>query len=1032
MTNLNKFLHELELVALWKKRIPLNPWYFVEGQIEPADIADFNYEKLPLKQVPCLWGGYDRTGWFFHNLKISDELAGEKIYLYIETSESLLFVNGQPYQGMDENHKETLLFEKCPKAAKLQLALEAYSGRTSEQRLFRKAELRVVNETGWKIYWALFNAVQVLQQMDSESSLAASFNRFCIETAHKIDARWPGSQEYEKSLKTALDYFEKGIKNFTDKLPLKLWTMGHSHIDVAWLWTIKEVKRKCGRTFSTALRLLEEYKDFHFVQSQPQLYAFTKDRYPLLYEQIKTKVREGRWEPVGGMWVEADCNVPNGESLVRQILYGKRFFEKEFGVNVNTLWLPDVFGYSWALPQILKKSEIDYFFTAKLAWNDHNEFPYNVFWWQGVDGTKLLSYLTFNSNLYNSHLDAAQIKDAYTRLRQKLVIKDALMSYGYGDGGGGVTREELENRQWLKKSPALPQLKNGSVKEFFNELANNGNQYPTWADELYFERHRGTYTSRAQAKRDNRKCEIHLRDAEIFSTFVKDALPYPKTDLQKNWQNFLTTQFHDIIPGSSIPDVYAEAKNIYHDVLDFAIKTKDRSFAELAASIDTSRAHTAAVIVFNTLSWIRTDIVRLTLERKDADFHLVDAEGRIVPHQILKKLPKGKEILFVARDVPPMGYAVFSLVEGKVTTALPGNTVEKTSIVTPFFKIEMNNAGQITRLFDKKMKREMIPEHQAGNTFETFYDFPNEWEAWDIDADATHYPLDLFKPKNIKLIDNGPVCTIFEIMLKSKKSKISQIVLFYHDLPRIDFSTKVDWHERRTLLKVAFPVNVAKPKANYEIQFGAIERNSQPGNSYDEARFEVPAQRWADISSDECGISLLNDCKYGCDAKGNRLRLTLLRSSYSPNPNAPGISVDYGAPADEGEQEFLYSIYPHSGTWQSSDTPRRGYELNSPLHAITQKPKKGKLPGTHSFIEIKKGASIIIETLKMAEDSEAVILRLFESKGHEGEAQIDLHLPFKNIQECNLMERNAAPVRYTNKSLAFKYKPYEIKTFILS
>jgi len=1032
MRRFTKLLIELE-TALWKARMPLTTWHHYAGEIEPADVARFNIKKWPTIETPFLWGGYDQTGWFFCDVKLPQIWRSEKIYLYAQSTESLLYINGRPYQGLDENHPECLLNHAQGDGSRLMLAIESYSGRMHQQSVFRSAELRIVHPAGWSLYHALKNAIEAMELLPPDSAELVNWQKFIAGTVAHIDPRQPGSEAFLASLEKALIYFEKGLSQFQTKRPLAVWPVGHSHIDVAWLWRLKEVQRKCGRTFSSMIRLLEEYPDFRFVQSQPVLYDYTEKRYPTLFEEIKKKVHEGRWEPVGGMWVEADCNISSGESLVRQVLYGKRYFEKAFGVKVNTLWLPDVFGYSGALPQILKKSEIEYFFTTKLNWNETNQFPYNVFWWQGVDGTRVLSCLLYHSSAYNCQMVARQLAEMDDQVRQRGEVENVIMPVGYGDGGGGTTRKDLESMTWLGKMPGLPSLHHGSVKSFFKTLSKKARTLPVWSNELYFEKHRGTYTSHASAKRMNRKCEIALREAEIWSVLAGPQYTYPKAQLTDTWRNFLITQFHDIIPGSSIPEVYQDSQAIYDEVLQTA-GTARKSAQQVIAGRCPAAENT--VLVFNSLSWARTDVVQLTLNRSDDKFHIVDDQDEPVALQILRVEKNRVTCLILAKEVPSLGYAAYRVREGRKKSAEPGDRVSIQSVETPYYKIKWNDQGQLERLYDVEQERSLFTRQQPGNVFQTFLDYPNEYEAWDLDDDYRDHPLALFQPESVKVVASGPICTILRAVHKSKDSRLSQDIYFYRHLRRIDFCTEVDWHERRTVLKVGFPIPSPNARAHYEIQFGVLERTLSSDTPWEKAKFEVPAQRWADVSDHQYGLALLNDCKYGYDAHNGLLRLTLLRSGYCPDPIEPSWHVQFGAPTDDGVHHLTYSLYPHSGGWQRSHVVRRGGELNAPLTAHAPKAAKPTakglaLPGRYGFIEIAKGDSLCVETCKQAEDSEEVILRVYESQGMAGDAAVQFHFPVAAVQECNLMERDAKPASFKSGLLRFSYSPYEIKTFLL-
>jgi len=630
-------------------------------------------------------------------------------------------------------------------------------------------------------------------------------------------------------------------------------------------------------------------------------------------------------------------------------------------------------------------------------------------------------------------MKVAHVAEMDLQLRQRGDVEDMIMPVGYGDGGGGTTRQDLESLPWLSKAPGLATLRLGSVKSFFKTLSKKAKNLPVWSNELYFEKHRGTYTSHAAAKRMNRKCEVLLREAEIWSALAGPLFSYPRQALSEAWHEFLITQFHDIIPGSSIPEVYGEAQDTYDRVYTTAEKIQQAALQSLAGRLAPADN---TVLVFNSLSWERTDVVQVFLNRSDDRFHFIDDQDELVPMQVISREKKRIGCLLLARQVPAMGCCSYRIVEGRKKSSWPTGRISHHGVETPLYKIRWNEDGQLEQLYDREMGREVFGREEVGNVIQTFLDYPNEWEAWDLDEDYRDHPLNVFQSDSVKVIASGPVCTILRVVLKSKESRLSQDIYFYQHLRRIDFCTTVDWHERRTVLKVAFPVQVAASKANYEIQFGTLERSLGKDTSWEKAKFEVPAQRWADLSDHEYGLALLNDCKYGYDAQPGRLRLTLLRSGYSPDPIEPCQHVQYAAPTDDGVQTMTYSIYPHAAGWQRGEVVQRGHELNNPLMSLgplkASATVKGFSPSTRfSFIEICKGKSLCLETCKQAEDSADLIIRLYESQGISGEAAVQFHFPVAGVQECNLMERDFRPASFKSGLLRFTFSPYEIKTFLL-
>ena len=1022
LDKLPRLIYELER-TLSRQVTPLSAWHVYEGELEPADVGSVDFSELPTRHVPFLWGGPGVTNWFFARLQLPRPTADEALLLHLDVGEGLVFLDGQPYHGTDLHHRDIPL----PERESVVVAVEAYSGPGPDKTLFRKAELRLVDRVAERFLRTLRNLKDVVEFFPEDSETRIQFEQVVRSALGKLDPRRPGSEAWYTSLRRAEEELQRGLATLRSGVFGEVLAVGHSHIDVAWLWRIKEVKRKCGRTFSTALRLLEEFQNFRFVQSQPQLYAYTRERYPELYEQIRRRVQEGRWEPVGAMWVEADCNLTSGESLVRQLLYGKRFFEREFGVNVRNLWLPDVFGYSWALPQLLRKAEVDGFFTAKIGWNKQNPFPHSTFWWQGVDGSEVLAHLSFHPHLYNIQLTPRDVREAWRRFRQKGVSRYLLLPFGFGDGGGGVTRDHAANLELLQDLPGLPRLRPGAVQEFFDTVRDENGALPTWNNELYFEYHRGTLTSQAAVKRANRKTELALREAEYFSSLAHlQGLRYPAAELEAAWKKLLTNQFHDILPGSSIPEVYEDALRDFEQATSAAESAKEQALAHL---IGKTRDRGNQLLVFNSLSWNRTDVARVKLDvSAGKEPEILSAEGKPVPCQVLENADGSATLLFLAEDVPALASKVYTLrfreAEGE---AKPGVSVPE-KFETDFFSVTLNELGEISSLVDKRTGRPVLSA--PGNVFQAFLDYPHAWEAWDIDEDFEDHPLGPVEPVAQRVLSDGPVATVVETTVRLESSTITQRTFLYKRLPRIDFDTEIDWHESRVLLKVAFPLNVRTRQAAYEIQFGAIERPTHRNTSWAAAQYEVAGQRWADLSEPDYGVSLLNDCKYGHDARENVLRLSLLRSPYPPPPEDAGMGAQWNRPADQGKHRVVYSLYSHPGTWQDAHTPRAGWELNVPLSVVrVETPAHSEAPGVGaSFVRIEPDSPVILDTVKKAEDSEDLILRLYESEGRRVQVKLVPGFTFTRAYETNLLERQEQPLPSRDGEIPLQFGPFEVKT----
>ena len=750
---------------------------------------------------------------------------------------------------------------------------------------------------------------------------------------------------------------------------------GHAHIDVAWLWTLDQTRQKAARTFHTVLRLMEQFADYHFTQSQPQLYEFIRQDHPVLFEAIREKVAERRWELIGGMWVEADCNLSGAESLVRQFLLGRRYFREHFGPGAESpvLWLPDVFGYAWALPQLIKQARLDYFFTIKIGWNQYNRLPYDSFWWQGLDGTRVLTHFSTApengsayTSTYNAPADPKSVLYAWKNFQQKEVQGEVFMAFGYGDGGGGPTREMLENLGEMARFPGLPQVRQRSAGDFFRDLeATSGPDLPTWNGELYLEYHRGTYTTQSCIKRANRKAEFALHDAEFLTCLASSLDPsyaYPAEAFTRAWQLVCLNQFHDIIPGSSIGEVYVDLLAQYAEVMALAGAARDSALESIAQKVS------GDWLLVNPTSFARSDVVFLPV-----------AQPANLPNPTQ---PVEGGVLVDVGEIPP--YSITCL---KVVPAHPTNAIRNTQHSSPDFpvlensllRVEFSSAGDITRIFDKANGREVLPPGALANQFQAFEDRPKFWDAWDVDIFYDDKMWLAEAATSLRMVESGPLRWTLEIKRQILNSAITQRISLTHTSARLDFDTRIDWRERHILLKVAFPVEILAPQATYEIQWGNVTRPTHRNTSWDWARFETCAHKWVDLSEGGYGVSLLNDCKYGHDIRDNVMRLTLLRAPTVPDPEA-----------DQGEHRFVYSLLPHAGGWEAG-TAKEAYCLNDPVisylssvtsdRAALNNPKSITTP--HSLIT-SSAPNIIIETIKRAEDGNGYIVRFYESQRRRG------------------------------------------------
>lgn len=1082
---LNKRLQELS-GARYREAFRLPGLFWKEdetGELGAYPDESGNWQEV---EVGSSWSGYDRYRWLAADVSIPEKWRDRKIVGLFEFGkisgnsgfESMLFLNGQPYQGVDRNHTEVFLdsaFAGSTVALRFRLwsGLSGYTPGAVMEHKISRASLAWLDEAADDLYYtgrAVLETVEVLSPDDPiRSELLSGLDR----AFRFLDWSEPGSDSFYSSVEAAQESLHQSLSILPKHHPVTIRCIGHTHIDVAWLWRLRHTREKAARSFATVLRLMEQDPDYVFLQTQPQLYEYLKEDYPELYGQIQKRVTEGRWEAGGAMWLEADCNLTSGESLVRQLLYGIRFLKQEFHADCNYLWLPDVFGYSWALPQILKKSGIEAFMTTKISWNQYNRMPHDTFRWRGIDGSEVLTHFITTPEpggnsigafyyTYNGGVTPFSIDGIWKGYRDKEVNKELLLAYGYGDGGGGTNREMIEMRRRLADMPGLPQVTTGRVDDYFHQLretVDSSDRYVhTWDGELYLELHRGTYTSQAYNKRANRKLELLYREAEwlssLHSLLFRDWSVYEQEELYRGWKIILRNQFHDIIPGSSIHEVYEDSRLEYEEAFRIGDRVRESAATALVSgswiaaddisSVKTGRKSDtdseesktvkAYFTAFNGASWERGDILRIPAEAVKNAILAVhggpagllnpegcweDLDGRELVAQF-----NGTEWLVNVPSIPSLGMKTVSFIpsSGSFPPAGEQNTDARHfsfglgQMSTPFYEIEWNEAGQLVRIYDKESEREVLESGSLGNVLQVFEDKPfGRHEAWDIDIFYQEKMRVVDKLNSAVLEETGPLRAVVCFQWSYRNSTITQRLIAYADSRRIDFETEVDWHERKQLLKAAFPVQVRATEATYDIQFGNVKRPTHWNTSWDYARFETVGHQWADLSERGYGVSLLNDCKYGYDIKDNVLRLSLIKSATVPDPSA-----------DQGEHRFTYSLLPHSGDWVVGSTVREAWALNNPLTWIAA---PQALP-EFSLFRISQ-PNLMVDAVKKTEDGSALILRLHEFTGNRGSADMICGLPAVEWQECDLLERPEQHLGAGDR-ISFSMKPYEIKTFRIS
>ena len=786
---------------------------------------------------------------------------------------------------------------------------------------------------------------------------------------------------------------------------------------------------KAVRSFSTVLELMKEYPEYVFMSSQPQLYKYVKKNAPDVYEQIKERVKEGRWEPDGGMFVEADCNIASGEALVRQFVHGQRFFKEEFGVDNEILWLPDVFGYSAALPQILQKCGIPYFMTTKISWNEFNKMPYDTFEWEGIDGSRVLTHFvptrdynkaaveggteTEHFTTYNGYINPSQMKGAWARYSQKYLNEEVLCSFGFGDGGGGPTKDMLENQRRLAKGlPGMPRTKMSTAKEFFHVLdkhVTDKKYLPTWVGELYLEYHRGTYTSMARNKKFNRKAEFAYQNEEMYAMLDAQTAggAYPEKELHEGWEVILRNQFHDILPGSSIKEVYDDSKAEYEGIFAENKALTDATLAHIAAGV---KAPKHSLVVYNPNSAAAYDLVTFTVPEGMGEPAVYDGETKLA----VQKTADGTYVFFAA-GVPGKGYKTY-IVKEEAADTTPSMEVSTEVMENEYFKVEYNEKGQFAKIYDKKADRDILKPGKAGNVIVSYEDRPHNYDAWDVNNYYTEKSWDIDQVSAMEVVENGPVRACVKVERKYLDSTITQFIYLYHDIPRIDIKNVIDWKEHQIFVKDYFPIDVHTNEATFDIQYGNVKRDTHDNTSWDFAKFEVCHHKWMDVSEDGYGVSMLNDCKYGVGVRNGVIGMSMLKSAIHPNPEA-----------DKELHEFTYSIYPHQGGWREAGTVKQAYQINNPLTYSWKENEGGTLAPEYSLVSSDQD-NAVIEVVKKAEDSDAVIVRLYECYNRRTPVTLIFGKELISVVECNMMEEGADPVEFTGNQATFEMKPYEIKT----
>ncbi len=1008
-----------------------------ERKFEAADPGGPGWETFGTGSI---WGGHREYHWFTAEIAIPEAYDGKCVIYELTTGREgsweatnpqfRIYVNGKMVQGLDVNHRSIILAENAAAGDKYTIVLLAFTG-DNNFHLQLNSRIAILDPKTEKLYYDMAAIYEAAVLLNKDERPYIDMIRCLNDTVNLLDLRIPFSTGFYTSVDEAGEYLNAEFyEKRCGQSEAEVWCVGHTHIDVAWLWTLSVTKDKALRSFATVLELMKRYPDYVFMSSQAQLYKYVKEQSPELYDEIRKRVEEGRWEPEGSMFVEADCNIASGESLVRQIVFGKRFFKEEFNAENKILWLPDVFGYSAALPQILQKSGIPYFMTTKISWNDTNKLPHDTFKWRGIDGSEVLVHFIPTTDYkpepdgffttYNGRINASQVKGAWQRYQDKDLNNKVLLSFGYGDGGGGPTGEMLENHKRLSKGiPGCPKTVMATSRQYFDTLQSEVDQerLPKWSGELYLEFHRGTYTSMARNKKFNRRSEFMYQNAELFSVLAAELTgsEYPQKQINDAWEVILRNQFHDILPGSSIKEVYDESKLEYEGILTSGEKLIEAKLSRIAANIGCDGE---SVIVFNPNGFLCSDVVAFKLPENHKNLVAIDKDAEGNEIELACQITECGTAVFFARNVPSKGYKTFKLREA-VNRLEADMDISANGFSNAFFDAGLDDKGNFVSIYDKSACRQVLKPGGKANAITAYEDKPMEYDAWNIEMFYREKSWAVDDVQDIKVAENGPVRGCLQIRRKFLDSTIVQSIYIYNDIPRIDIKNNIDWKEKQILLRAAFPVDVHVEEATYEIQYGNVKRPTHFNTSWDAAKFEVCTHKWADISEDDYGISLLNDCKYGYDIHDGVMGISMLKSAVEPNPEA-----------DKELHEFVYSLYPHQGGWKAAGTVHSAYALNNRMTAVVKAASKGSLPQSYSLVSCDAG-NVMLEVVKKAEDSDNLIIRMYEYFNRRTKATVTCSRRIAGVSECDLLENGIKDLKAEDKSFTFEILPYEIKTFAI-
>ena len=1022
-----KIAERIELIRPMehKRAVPLPPFrlkHLPDAVVEPPlqeDPADW-----PEIAPYTYWGLPELNFIMKSEVTIPTDFANPALYLPLGKAgdifthpEALMYLGDQPFASTDRYHHTTIIPHGFEKGRTYPLSLHGWTGLTSwppdpkdKRGLFMKP-CQIVDlclNTRGLVMLAETALDHAAHLSDDQPEKHAILNG--LDAAFKVlDTRDPMGDGFYATIDAALDTLKDALAAAGPPMDVTLHGIGHAHLDIAYLWPVSQIRRKKARTTSNVLRLMDHFPEYRFSAAQPQLYAFLEKDYPEIFAGVKQRVAEGRWEVMGGMWVEADTNMPGPEALVRQIQLGRRYFAEKFGqAETPLLWLPDTFGFAWSLPQLMAQAGLRWFATSKVNWNQTNQMPSSTLRWQGIDGTQVLGqflttprevqYLPFPS-CYKSDLTAPEVLGTWEKSTAKAKVRDLPICYGYGDGGGGPTGQLIRKARAWGEMPGAPCLIPSDFRTLLEKLE-EVDDLPVWNDEIYLEGHRGVLTSQGWIKRANRQAERALHDAEALS-----AMAGLSPDLTDAWQRLCLNQFHDILTGTAIREVFEDAAKDYATIMEAAQTATDTAF-------DTLGPTTPPGTTLFGASLLPQPMPRLALAPGDAGPVAIDGTDlatQTVAEGTLIALPKVAPYSLIALQT---GVSVPQSAE--VDAYEDGDAV---ILENPILRVEIAADGTLTSVFDNAAGREVLADGTRGNQLQAFEDRPICWDAWDIDPFFEDRCEDLTGEAEITIEETGPLRAAVRVTRSYRDSRITQVIRLTRSSRRIDFVTDIDWHETHTLLKVAFPVAILAPEATYDIQWGRITRPTHRNTSWDAARFEVPGHKWADLSEHGYGVALLNDCKYGYDVADNVLRLSLIKSATMPDETA-----------DQGKHLFTYSLLPHRGDWRGL-VERESYDLNAPL---TLRPASGGSGGDTATFVTTDAENALIETVTPAIAGQGIVVRLFEAHRRRGPVTLRFNRAFGQIAHVDLLDNPTAILAENTDHVTLNLRPFEIVSLLCS